>query len=1005
MATVQELEKQIADLTSKIKYGAGRQLREREEAAAFTRQLIQQAEAAGDQAKVERETQTLSAILQEISTYKQEVAGLEAQRDQLQQELNTQKAAEQGQKATTAAQQNTAQSAGEEVKQSGNTGATNPPQPTTTYSPEGRITGGTNADAPTTRQTATGEDAGTAANTVPITQTQAVSNPPGTGGLLPDPNYMAAQYGADAKTSPYGPGVGSKTDDAATAKNNTRQDILFSFNEEILPQANILDEYASYSYQLSWYLLNEADYKRLIATGQNTGSDTGILGGQLLVQSGGKQQNNLTTNESGTSETLNRNRYFSLDYYIDSCIIKNVLPGKGNGAASSVTEMKMTIIEPNGISLIDNIKSAVADYAGIAAWNSAIYCLVIRFRGYDANGLPVLAGKTNSGGGQTDPYTVSIKYIPFAIKNIKMQVGSKLTSYEMDAAPLIYNFKFRETTPFNVEITGGTVKEILGGQVATTTNADGTRANQTTVKQPQRNKSVAPRGQTFPINDSIANNQSAAAPSVDAPSNLAAGPKGTGSTVRGLMQMLNEYSQELVKKGTYEIADEYYIEFANPSIANATLKKPGDLVIGNTPMFSNETSRKLVDEFGQMVATQRNFGITAGQNVRSAIDLVIRNSSFITEQQLKIIDEKRQIEIDNGPAIGDFSWFKINLRAEPKGEDRKRNDYAYKFFYTISLYKVKSLISSWFPRTRFNGVHKSYPYWFTGKNNAVLEYNQNYDNLYHTVLSGSGSAMLENFTSNYSDIPRFVYQPRSGQSAQGADGAAAEPAANAADYLYSPSDLSKVRVKILGDPAWIAQGEIFRGVTAENFNYKGFLADGTINFDSQQVLFEVVWQRPVDYDAVGDGLMNPNRTDPNSPNNTYTLVRNGRQSYVFYTISITSEFRAGRFEQILEGGLYIQERPKKSQQVVDRPVSASELGSQTFPTADQRPRVTAPKQASDKRRSTIASQTFPLNNNSPATFRGFGQGPSNQVLTGDKATDDLIRKSYDDSTSAGGAGG
>ena len=55
MATVQELEKQIADLTSKIKYGVGRQLKEREEAAAFTRQLIQQAEASGDQAKVERE--------------------------------------------------------------------------------------------------------------------------------------------------------------------------------------------------------------------------------------------------------------------------------------------------------------------------------------------------------------------------------------------------------------------------------------------------------------------------------------------------------------------------------------------------------------------------------------------------------------------------------------------------------------------------------------------------------------------------------------------------------------------------------------------------------------------------------------------------------------------------------------------------------------------------------------------------------------------------------------
>lgn len=150
MATIAELEKQIADLNRQIKSAQGSRqggLKEREEAAEFTRQLIQRAEAAGDQAKAEREINVLSNILQEISVAKQEIAGLEAQRDQLQQELNTQKAAEQSQQATTATQQNNTQSAGQEVKQSGEAGVTNPAPPAQTFtSPDAATTTATQPD-------------------------------------------------------------------------------------------------------------------------------------------------------------------------------------------------------------------------------------------------------------------------------------------------------------------------------------------------------------------------------------------------------------------------------------------------------------------------------------------------------------------------------------------------------------------------------------------------------------------------------------------------------------------------------------------------------------------------------------------------------------------------------------------------------------------------------------------------------------------------------------------
>jgi hypothetical protein len=81
-----------------------------------------------------------------------------------------------------------------------------------------------------------------------------------------------------------------------------------------------------------------------------------------------------------------------------------------------------------------------------------------------------------------------------------------------------------------------------------------------------------------------------------------------------------------------------------------------------------------------------------------------------------------------------------------------------------------------------------------------------------------------------------------------------------------------------------------------------------------------------------------------------------KQSYVFYATRVISEFRQGRFEQTLEGALYIFPRPKKSQ-VVDTPavVTSAELGSQSFGLTDNRVNPGKKKVASpqDARKATI----------------------------------------------------
>ena len=66
-------------------------------------------------------------------------------------------------------------------------------------------------------------------------------------------------------------------------------------------------------------------------------------------------------------------------------------------------------------------------------------------------------------------------------------------------------------------------------------------------------------------------------------------------------------------------------------------------------------------------------------------------------------------------------------------------------------------------------------------------------------------------------------------------------------------------MKIIGDPAWIFQGEVCYGASANRFRPDPFFADGTINSESRQVYFEVNFNLPGDYN-LNTGLMEQGKT-------------------------------------------------------------------------------------------------------------------------------------------------
>ena len=693
------------------------------------------------------------------------------------------------------------------------------------------------------------------------------------------------------------PGVGAPGDDT-TSKNPTKVEIDNVFNEEkIVPQPNVLDQYASYTYSASLYLMNATDYKAMMQTKQKN-----LRGAQLLMQSGG-------------APVGGRNQFFSNDYYIERIELKSAITGKGTNAAHNVNTVKMTVVEPNGITLIGNLDRAVQAYLGTVEgkkknFAAQMYLLVIRFYGYDAQGNLVKAGVT-SPDGISDRSSFVEKWYPLAINKIDFRIANKLVEYEIEATSPSYQVPAgsnRGSIPYNVELSGVTVKDVLSGP-AQYTSVSGTGG----ITVDDNGVSLLPEDQGL-----------GAGTVNTAPAKASAAPSNKTTIRQGLVAAMNEYQAQLVRDGIYTYPDTYSIEFINPSIEQALIKNKGST---DKSKVSNSTSQNAADQklgSKQSVDTNSKIAtITAGSQLVQVIDQVIRNSSYLEDQQIVIFDPNTQKEKPNGAAGNNLAYFKIGLQATPTNYDPKRNDYAYDIKYIVNIYRINEAASNYFYVPTFKGVHKQYNYWFTGENNSVLSYEQSMNTLYTSVLSGGSS----NPATIINDAIKFNFQPRSAESSQGADGKVNEPKANLADYLFNPGDLANCTMTIVGDPAWLQQGEAFAGMKKNDpFYFRSFLADGTINFDSQQICFEVLINSPRDYD-LSTGLIDPNEQT------TYFL--NGRQpgaarqSYVYRANECVSEFNRGKFTQTLKGTLntYYPDQTFKANQSITAGIQQDTINS------------------------------------------------------------------------------
>lgn len=705
---------------------------------------------------------------------------------------------------------------------------------------------------------------------------------------------------------------------------------------------NPLSKLASYTYNISLYMITPDAYEEFVAAGRQKipalanarpaapGEITS--GAYVIAQSGGV--NNSTTARAPGME---------LDYYIDNLKFTTITNSKATGTnTSAVSSFTFTITEPYGFSFLTNLKRATdalkryndkdEEFKRLTNDFKQIYILGIRFYGYDINGREVTA-PTELYGEPLDPLGSGALFENFydiQISNVKFRLDGKAVTYNFEAAgtnaQALLGIK-RSRIPTGLRVQGSTVSEALTGP-----NGLFTKINQAEVEKVAKSKPDATHPNRF----------------------------------------------EVVFQGD-----------AAQRIGNASIVTQSDLDKIRWPGSNARNTTEATEAKGAKPPdpNERMFTFNNDISIMQAIEQIIKKSSYM-EQALKTVyantkqpdpKGKNNPQVDRENPVP-LSWFNVSADIRSMKWDSKIQDWAYVTSYVITVYDTPSVMTPFAPDTnRYYGCHKRYDYWFTGKNSEVLDYQLQFDNLFfNTVLgieakdykpigqgssegggreqgatgpgsgptSGDGKTTTNNTGTRPDSAPPGTRDASAGTATGGGTSVATGVKSNASRVgtlavglevqnsivtsLHDTAAFCNGQIRILGDPDFLVR-DAATSLT-ELYN-KFYDTDGyTISAQGGQVFVEVKFNEAKDYKD-SDGLLeiNENIFFLNYPQ----YIKDMTQGAIIYElIEVDSVFAGGTFTQTLKlnmaGGFDTGEPPPTSD-------TGTGTGTQPAPSAGSDP--------------------------------------------------------------------
>lgn len=738
----------------------------------------------------------------------------------------------------------------------------------------------------------------------------------------------------------------------------------------IEPRPNELNQYSSVTYNLALYMLNSKSYVNLLTA---PSSPQAVLADSLLLmRSGGVG----TAPENQTERDLG----FFDGFYIDDLEFTSLgLNPNKLKQNTNATDIKFTIIEPRGVTLLEKLRDAAAfTLEGTKEkYIHAPYLLEIKFKGYDETGKPLTAPKP--------------KYIPIKITDIKFEVTAAGTEYKVETIPFAHDLfgQIKSVIPMNVELTAGTIGNIFTDKASTFTRE--TETTRVEAGPPgtfsEEKKEVIKYGDSFKnLGEILTDYQRKRTQPTFKKSEQRTGHPGQGG---GYVEIEIPPAAEKYDTYSFLIASE---------IANAKLNTDQlfDALDSPTPTGQQKNDGKAnKSQFAAYAASfgggvtidkdKKSFKINAGTDITKLLNLVIMHSDYMDSN----INELAERGVTDGKPI---KWFKIkpmikSATGPGQGFDGKEARYKYHIQYVVEPSVIYYHDFPWAAKSKPKGLgyHKVYDYIYTGLNTEVLDFKLQFRTAYmRTMTAGTGNPGADN--SNEQDFGSLVKeQPQSpeGNTVNGADNVNRARAKDLFSSIMSDGyDMVELKLDIVGDPAYIHTSDAYwqDKLRAGKQYVDAYMPDGTINYELGPPYIQVNLRTPVDYDEIS-GLAN------------VTTATTSSFSGIYKVTSVRSTFSGGQFVQKLEGFRSMIQPTKNgvSKSKVDG--AGKERTAVTKETAQaQNPVQTPTPNNPDNEFAGLTNQRATVTPNNPdLEFAGIETAPYTSPLVNNRRTAEIAR--------------
>jgi len=651
------------------------------------------------------------------------------------------------------------------------------------------------------------------------------------------------------------------------------------------PLPNVLHQYPNYTYSISLHLMSPGEYNNIVKDQKYTPK-------RVLIASAGRYDAN----------TFPRSEFFKEDFYFEDLEIETVIGLNAMSRNTNAIKIAFTVIEPYGLTLMERLIKA-AEQVGANSYLEMAYLLQIDF--FAHNDAGEIVGKLSD---------IS-KYIPIKIAKMGIKAGVKGSEYAIEAFPFnhsAYN-QTTITTPKHIEVTAGSIADFFASVPVEITAAN-------TTDNSQREVTTSPFGTTQTI--------------VSTPlalQNQITSARSDTITASSYPTALNKFYLELKQKNQIGAADQYTFTFDEEILAYGKFKTINNLAThqsnkmadrkNTSPIrISNLTNRASSD----IDPSKKIFAIDAGTSIDKVINFVVRMSDYV-QLQLAVPEdsgENSAAYLDRLNRIQNeyLNWFKIVPTVRLGEWDNRRKVWQRYINYHVQTYIVKNVKSDIAPQKTASNPVKKYEYLYSGKNDDIIDWDLQFNALYYTamtvyknaraVLSSKNNEeeIKDKAPSSYNGViqdpnavtPNVMQTVISqAQATAGSDAFTAREMAVAdldeSLITMSGADQLQVNLKIIGDPAYIKQDDIFYPPDAFNNVQEPdpgvdlrLTLNNSLRTDFGELYVQLLFKTPDDVNE-STGMM----FEPNDKKQTSVF------SGLFKVLTVTSNFSQGAFTQVL----------------------------------------------------------------------------------------------------------